>query len=126
RAEDWADDHAALVEVLRWIEIAFATLGMTILTVLLVIWLFVRRHRWAALLAAIVMAVTSLATTGLKLWLGRERPEWQDAVGTHATHSFPSGHASSAAAFAGVLVVLAVIFIRRRALRRLAVGAAVA
>lgn len=123
--EDWADDHDLLVTVLRWIEIAFATLGMTILTVLLAIWLFVRRHPWSAVLAVVVMSVTALATTGLKLWLGRERPVWQDAVGTHATHSFPSGHASSTAAFAGILITLAIVFIRRPGLRQAAVVAAV-
>ena len=31
--ENWADDSAALVQVLRWIEVAFGTIGMAILTV---------------------------------------------------------------------------------------------
>jgi YegS/Rv2252/BmrU family lipid kinase len=126
QAEAWTDDHDLLVMALRWIEIAFATVGMTVLTILLMIWLLTKRHKWAALLAGAVMLATSLATTGLKIWLGRDRPDWQDAVGTHATQSFPSGHASSTAAFAGILVMLAVIFIRRKTLRRVAAGAAIA
>src|SRR5215216_6094211 len=32
RAEDWADDHAALVAMLRVVEVAFATVGMIIWT----------------------------------------------------------------------------------------------
>jgi YegS/Rv2252/BmrU family lipid kinase len=124
-AEDWADEHDLLISVLRVIEVGFATMAMTIYTVALAGWLLLRKHRWAALLAVVVMVVTSLATTGIKLLLSRERPEWQDAVGIHHTHSFPSGHASSVAAFAGVLAVLALIFIRRRTLRRVAVGAVV-
>ena len=71
--EDWADDSAGLVHALRVIEVAFGTIGMTILSALLAVVLFVRRQRWAALVVAVVMAVTSLATTGLKTWLGRDR-----------------------------------------------------
>ena len=63
-----------------------------------------RRYR-AAAFAVAVMVTTSLATTGIKLWLGRGRPEWQDAVDLLTTKSFPSGHASSSAALAGILVV---------------------
>ena len=76
--EDWADDSGALVDVLRVIEVGFGTIGMAILTVVLAGALFLRRQRWAALVAVVVMTVTSLATTGLKRWLGRDRPDWQD------------------------------------------------
>ncbi len=123
--EDWADDSALLVDVLRVIEVAFGTIGMTILTTLLVLALVVRRQRWAALIAALVMIATSAATTGLKLWLGRDRPDWQDTIALHENNSFPSGHASSAAAFAAVLVMLLVLFVRRTSLRRLGITLAV-
>ena len=33
RLEDWADDHALLIDTLRVVETAFGTIGMTILTV---------------------------------------------------------------------------------------------
>ncbi|NYE36225.1 YegS/Rv2252/BmrU family lipid kinase [Nocardioides cavernae] len=118
RLEDWADDSSALVDVLRVIEAAFGTIGMTVLTVLLVVVLFLRRQRWAALLVAVVMAVTSVATTVLKVWLGRDRPDWQDTLGLHTNYSFPSGHASSTGAFAALLVMLLVLFVRRASLRR--------
>ncbi|WP_244242481.1 YegS/Rv2252/BmrU family lipid kinase [Nocardioides seonyuensis] len=124
RSEDWADENAPLVEVLRAIELGFNTIGMTVLTSLAAVWLFVRGQRRAAAFAVFVMVVTALATTVLKLWLGRDRPQWQDTVGLHDTHSFPSGHASSAAAFAGILIVLALLFVRRSQLRRLATGVA--
>ncbi|QIK74823.1 YegS/Rv2252/BmrU family lipid kinase [Nocardioides piscis] len=125
RSEDWADESAPLVEVLRAIELGFNTIGMTVLTVIVASWLFTRGQRRAALFAVMVMGVAALATTGLKLVLGRDRPEWQDTFGLHANHSFPSGHASSAAAFAGIMVVLALLFIRRANLRRVAVAVAV-
>ncbi|HEV2796051.1 MAG TPA: YegS/Rv2252/BmrU family lipid kinase [Nocardioides sp.] len=119
--EDWADDSAALVNVLRVIEIAFGTIGMTVLTALLAGALFLRRQRWAAFVVVAVMTVTSLATTGLKRWLGRDRPDWQDAFDLHANFSFPSGHASSVAAYACLLIMLLVLFVRRANLRRLGI-----
>ncbi|SEB94538.1 lipid kinase, YegS/Rv2252/BmrU family [Nocardioides exalbidus] len=126
RLEDWADDYSALVDVLRVIEVAFGTIGMTTLTVLLALVLFVRRQRWASLLAVVVMSVTALATTGIKLWLGRSRPSWQDTLGLHENYSFPSGHASSVAAFAAILVMLLALFVRRTNLRRLGITVVVA
>ncbi len=123
--EDWADDSPLVIDLLRAVEAAFGTIGMTTLTVVLVLALVVRRQRWAALLAAVVMAVTALATTGLKNWLGRDRPDWQDTLGTHTNFSFPSGHASSSAAFAAILVMLLVLFVRRTSLRRLGISLAV-
>jgi YegS/Rv2252/BmrU family lipid kinase len=123
--EDWADNSSLVSDALRVIEVAFGTIGMIILTTLLVLALVVRRQRWAALLAAVVMTATSLATSGLKVWLGRDRPEWQDDLGLLSSFSFPSGHASSSAAFASILVMLLVLFVRRTSLRRLGIGLAV-
>ena len=117
--EDWADNSSFFIDVLRAIEIAFGTAGMTILTVILVLGLLLRRHRWAALLATVVMVGTSLATSGLKVWLGRDRPDWQGDLGLLSSYSFPSGHASSTAAYACLLVMLLVLFVRRASLRRL-------
>ena len=53
--EDWADDHGLLVDGLRVVEVAFGTIGMTVLTVVLAGVLLLRRHRWAALLVVVVM-----------------------------------------------------------------------
>jgi YegS/Rv2252/BmrU family lipid kinase len=119
--EDWADDSAWLVHALRVIEVAFGTIGMTILTVLLAGGLYLRRQRWAALVVVVVMSVTSLATTGLKRWLGRDRPDWQDTLDLHSNFSFPSGHASSVAAYSCLLIMLLVLFVRRANLRRLGI-----
>jgi YegS/Rv2252/BmrU family lipid kinase len=126
RLEDWADDQAVLIDVLRVVEVAFGTIGMTVLTVLLAGALLLRRQRWAAVLAVVVMSVTALATTGLKFWLGRDRPDWQDALGSHVNNSYPSGHASSVAAFSVILVMLLVLFVRRASLRRLGIVVVVA
>ena len=65
----------------------------------------------------VVVSVTALVNTGLKLLLGRDRPQWQDTTDFLETHAFPSGHASSIAAFCGVLAVLTFTFVRRRSMR---------
>jgi membrane-associated phospholipid phosphatase len=71
-----------------------------------------RRYR-AAAFAIAVMIATSLTTTAVKLALGRGRPEWPDATDLLSSKSFPSGHASSSAALAGILIVLAWSFLSR-------------
>jgi YegS/Rv2252/BmrU family lipid kinase len=114
----WAAGSVGFLRVLRVIEVAFATLGMTIWTTLLVVPLFLRGHRRAAVFAAVVMISASLLTTGVKLFYGRARPTWQDPVHRLVSKSFPSGHASSAAALAGVLMVLALMLIRKANARR--------
>ena len=55
------------------------------------------------------------------MWLGRDRPDWQDTLDLHSNFSFPSGHASSAAAYACILIMLLVLFVRRANLRRLGI-----
>jgi membrane-associated phospholipid phosphatase len=112
QGEDWADNHAFLVTVLRLVEVAFATVGMVIWTALVVLAVASRRRFRAAAFATVVMIATSLATTGIKLWLHRDRPQWQDSVDLLTSKSFPSGHASSSAALAGILIFLAWSFLR--------------
>ncbi|WP_426243163.1 diacylglycerol kinase family protein [Nocardioides sp. LHG3406-4] len=121
-AEDWADDHDTVVGVLRVVEHAFGTIGMIVLTVLLAGALMLRKHPRAAFYAVVVMVATSLTTTLCKMWLGRGRPDWQDATGLLATKSFPSGHASSITAFVAILLLLTWMFVRRSNLRRLALA----
>ena len=124
-AEHWAAGRSGVHSVLRGIELAFGTIGMTIWTALIAVPLFLRGHRRAAVFAVGVMISTSLITTGVKLLYGRDRPTWQDPVAKLASKSFPSGHASSAAALAGVLIVVAAMLVRKAALRRAVYAGAV-
>jgi YegS/Rv2252/BmrU family lipid kinase len=124
-SEHWAAQSPRLVDVLDKIEFAFATAGMAVWTTVIALSLLVRKHRRAAIFTIAVIVLTSLATTGVKLLYGRSRPTWQDPVGKLVSKSFPSGHASSSAALAGVLIVLAWMLIRRAALRRAVYVAAV-
>jgi YegS/Rv2252/BmrU family lipid kinase len=125
-AEHWASGNHTFEHLLRIIETMFATIGMTIWTTLIAVPLLVRKHRRAAIFTVAVMVSASLLTTGIKLLYARSRPTWQDPVGKLVSRSFPSGHASSSAALAGVLIVLAWMFIRRAGLRRAVYVGAVA
>jgi membrane-associated phospholipid phosphatase len=107
QAEDWADDSSGLVTALRVIEVSFATFGMIAWTTLIVLAVASRRRYRAAAFAIAVLVTTTLATTAIKLLLRRDRPGWQDTTDLLTTHSYPSGHASSSAALAGILGFLA-------------------
>ena len=117
-AERWAVGAGWLRWPLKGIEVAFATIGMSILTAIVAGGLLLKKHRRAAIFAVVVMVATSLLTTFIKLEIGRGRPPWQNKTGFLTTNSFPSGHASSIAAFCGILVVLAVMLVRRSSTRR--------
>jgi YegS/Rv2252/BmrU family lipid kinase len=124
-AESWASGNHTFERVLRGIELAFATTGMTVWTLLLAVPLWIRKHHRAAVFTVGVMLTTSLATTGIKLLFGRNRPDWQDPLDRLSSRSFPSGHASSSTALAGILIVLALMFIRKAEQRRLVYAFAV-
>lgn len=114
----WAVGDATIRTALRVIEILFATTGMTVLTVVLAVAMWVRGHRRAAFFTVGVMLSTSIATTLIKLAVGRARPEWQLTEAVLSSKSFPSGHASSVAAYGGILMVLVLMLVRRSHVRR--------
>jgi YegS/Rv2252/BmrU family lipid kinase len=119
-AGGWVASHPALHPTLRAIEVGFNTVAMTIFSAVLAIALFVKNHRRAAFLTVGVMLATAIATTLLKESFGRARPVWQDADALLVNNAFPSGHASSVAAFAGLVMVLVSMLVRRSNVRRLA------
>ena len=116
--EGWSVDEHWLRQPLRVIEVCFATWGMTVLTTLLAGAMLLKGHRRAAIFAVVIMVSTSLLTTLLKTQIGRGRPPWQNNEGLLHTQSFPSGHASSIAAFTGICAVLVVMLVRRSSSRR--------
>ena len=122
RAERWTAGQSWLVGPLRVVELAFGTVGMTVLTLALALPLGLRRHRRAAFYVLGVMVVVSLATTVIKLAVGRDRPPWQDPELLLSSKAFPSGHASSATALAAVVVVVVAMLVRRAGVRRLLLG----
>ncbi|GAB2869192.1 bifunctional phosphatase PAP2/diacylglycerol kinase family protein [Nocardioides pacificus] len=119
-AAAWGLDQSALRTALGVVEDVFNTIAMTVYTAVLAVALFLKAYRRAAYFTVAVMASTALATTGSKLLFGRDRPAWQDGVDLHINNSFPSGHASSVAAMAGVVIVLVTMLVRRSNVRRIA------
>jgi YegS/Rv2252/BmrU family lipid kinase len=116
---DWVVDTSWMHDPLRWVEVAFGTVGMTVLTTVLAVAMFAKGYRRAAGFVVGVMIATSVTTTLLKVWFDRDRPVWQAVEHLLETNSFPSGHASSIAAFAGIVIVLVQMLVRRANLRRL-------
>ena len=99
-------------------------MGYAAAVAVVLIW---RGFRRPAAWMLVVMVATTATTTLVKGLVDRPRPPYEPMV-LH-DGSFPSGHASNAAAAAGVAIVLATLFLRRRNQRRLvtvvAVGLAV-
>ena len=124
-SREWATDVSWLHDVLRVVEIAFGTIAMTAYTIVLVAVLLRRYHR-AAFFTAGVMIVTPLATTAIKLLVGRDRPSWQNPDALLSTNAFPSGHASAVTALGGIVIVLVSMLVRRKSVRRLAYAGVVA
>lgn len=122
---DWADGRDALHDVLIVVEYAFNMLAMAAYTVVLAAALLLKGHRRAGVLVVATMAVTGLATYGVKVAVGRDRPDWQVPDLVHEGAAFPSGHASGIAAFATLAIVLVTMLVRRKGLRRLIDVAAV-
>jgi YegS/Rv2252/BmrU family lipid kinase len=119
-AQEWAVDQEWLRQPLRVVEVAFSTLGIAVLTAVLAGAMLIRGHRRAAAYAVGVMLATVLVTNLVKALVGRDRPEWQLEDALLSSQSYPSGHASSITAFAGVLIVLVAMLVRRGNLRRAA------
>lgn len=120
-AQAWAVDDSDLLGVLRGVEVAFGTVAMTVATLVLAGAMAIKGHRRAAGLIVVVMAGCALATTLLKAYIGRDRPDWQSTDWLLDNPAFPSGHASSVAAFGGLVIMLVVMLVRRSSIRRLAI-----
>jgi diacylglycerol kinase family enzyme/membrane-associated phospholipid phosphatase len=114
---EWTQQHPGVEHVATVVatltrpgySIAYALVAAAIL-----VW---RGFRRPALWLLVVLLGTSLSTTLLKVLVGRDRPP--GALMTLRDGSFPSGHSSNAAAWAGIAIVLATMFLRRRNQRRL-------
>ncbi|MDP3967240.1 MAG: diacylglycerol kinase family protein [Nocardioides sp.] len=110
--------NPGLAEVLRGIDVAFGTIPMMVATILAAVLLRVRDHARAAYWTLGVMGAAAASVTVIKNLIGRDRPEWADPLRVLESYSFPSGHATSIAAAAGVATVLTLMLVRRRSLRR--------
>ncbi|MEV0135559.1 phosphatase PAP2 family protein [Dactylosporangium sp. NPDC050688] len=103
--------NPALAGVLQLWTDMFAPGPLRVLVGVVAVWLWWRGARRVALWAVVTMVAGGLLGAGLKLLLGRDRPEFLDPV-SHATgYSFPSGHSLTAALGAGVLLLIFLPFV---------------
>lgn len=91
-----------------------STVGLSVLTALLALWLGGRQHlwRWAGLVV-VAMAGAAAVTVALKVGVGRARPSFSDLISSPSLDpSFPSGHSLNSTVFFG-LVLLTLLRVRR-------------
>jgi YegS/Rv2252/BmrU family lipid kinase len=124
--QEFTGDHHNVYLFWHYLAVATDTIPRTVATAVAAVLLWSKNYRRAAVWTVGVMSSVGLLTWLIKQLIGRDRPEWLDPVAVLSTYSFPSGHSSGIFAAMGVAVVLTRILIRRRVVRRLVVGAAVA
>lgn len=93
---------------------------------LIAIALFFNKHRRTAIWMVGVLAVSRGLSIGLKELIQRDRPVIDHPVQTLSSYAFPSGHVTTAAAFAGCIIVIVSMLVRKPTARRLIVTAAIA
>jgi len=123
--------HQFAVDNPRWGSF-FETLGtftgtraQTVITVVIVLWLLIKKQHRAAFWTAGVMITVGIAIPVIKRIVRRDRPTWDDPIVTLHSFSFPSGHALGIAGLVGVSIVLSVMLVRKRGQRRLLIISAV-
>jgi undecaprenyl-diphosphatase len=107
----------------EWLARPFSWLGgwigLTLIAAVFAGELVRRARRSTAVLALTCLAGSQLLNFALKQAFGRERPQAGSAVPLPSSPSFPSGHATTAAAFFGLLTLLAVAAVPSGRPRRL-------
>ena len=115
----WMIDHRspALTTVAIFVTNVGSTVAMTIIAGATIVYLLVKRRYGDAALVAVVAAGAGLLVRFGKATVGRERPPVEYRLVTETNESFPSGHALASAAILGVVLVVLLPSIHRRATR---------
>jgi YegS/Rv2252/BmrU family lipid kinase len=121
----FASDHPWLADIAQGVAVATEPNYVVLAGLVAAIALVVKGYRRAAIWAAVVIVAARFAYYGVKQLVERPRPHWADPIDRAPGWSFPSGHASTIAAAAGVAVVLVAMLVRRRGLRRALIAASV-
>jgi YegS/Rv2252/BmrU family lipid kinase len=112
----FADRHDGVEDVARFVAEVTRTVPMLLYALAAALWLVWKGFRRTALWLLVAAVGSVLTTTALKALFSRERPDYAHMELTDG--GFPSGHSNAAAAAAGVAIVLATLFVRRRSHRR--------
>jgi diacylglycerol kinase family enzyme/membrane-associated phospholipid phosphatase len=114
---EWTAAHDGVRQVAEAVAIVTRPALCIVYAVVAALFLTTRGFRRPAVWLLVVLVVTTGITNILKPVVGRERPPY--ALMTLHDGAFPSGHSSNAAAWAGIAIVLATMFVRRRSQRRM-------
>ena len=112
----WMVDHRtpAMTTVAIVVTEVGSTVSMTIIAIVTIGYLLIKRRRGDAVLVAVVAAGAGLLVRVGKATVGRERPPVEYRLVTETNESFPSGHALASAAILGVVLVVLLPSIRSR------------
>lgn len=129
----WAARHVAALRAPAVTPVAWfftetgSTVGLTILTSVVVVALALRGRRAEALILALSISGSAILTTALKELFNRPRLDHELLLGSPAhSAAFPSGHSLNTVVFSGLLAGFALISASSRGARAGAVVTAVA
>jgi membrane-associated phospholipid phosphatase len=98
--------HRALESVAEWIGHLTVPTVLRIVTLVAAVLLWRRGRRDLALWWAITMLVAGAVAIGFRYAVARDRPHWPGSGPPVEGFTFPSGHATNSAVFAGCVLVL--------------------
>jgi undecaprenyl-diphosphatase len=108
RVADWNAAH--MPTAAEWAARPFSwvggMVGMTLIVVIAALLLVRAGRRWEAVILVVALVAAQAATNGLKYAFARERPDAGSAVPLPGSHSFPSGHALTAAVVLGLVAAM--------------------
>jgi YegS/Rv2252/BmrU family lipid kinase len=116
---DAVENRDGLGRALHVLELATGTLGTTVLVLVIFGLLWAKGHTRAATYCLGVVALAIPLAHLVKYLVDVDRPVWQNPLGGLDNAAYPSGHATYAAALAGVLMVVVLMLVRRAGIRRL-------
>jgi diacylglycerol kinase family enzyme/membrane-associated phospholipid phosphatase len=117
--DTWYAAHSWWRRPLVGVEATFRTPAGLVYTVAAAALLVVNHHRRAATYVVFVVVLATASSRVVKLAVDRPRPHVPPVIHRLPDPSYPSGHATFVAAAAGIAIVLASLFVRKRGVRRL-------
>jgi len=108
------------IQVFKWITQVGSTWGFLIIFFLTILYFWVKRRWRTGVFYLIGVGLLKLSVSGLKVWVGRPRPEV--ALYDLPTLSMPSGHAANAVLMYGILAIYCLQKVKPPILRALAFG----
>jgi undecaprenyl-diphosphatase len=111
----FAGEHPGFATAMRTISNIGSPVAWWILLTPVFAWLLYRRLPRLAVFVAVTSIGSSLLNRAIKAAVDRARPHLVDPIATAAGKSFPSGHTQSAVVGCGILVLVFLPIVHRRA-----------